>query len=73
MRQKIVPDPFLSLVNNMSYESFFFSNPVSFSGQNYQKKKGHGTSEQLLLRLRNKFRKIPLLIMHYLTKFDDVI
>ena len=52
---------------------FFFSNPVSFSGQNYQKKKGHGTSEQLLLRLRNKFRKIPLLIMHYLTKFDDVI
>ena len=27
---------------------FFLSNPVSFNGQNYQKQKGLGTSDQLL-------------------------
>ena len=32
-----------------------------------------GTSNQLLFRLRNKFVKIPLLVIYYLTKFDDVI
>ena len=52
---------------------FFLSNPVPFNSQNYQKQKGPGTSDQLLFRLRNKFRKIPLLVMYYLTKFDDVI
>ena len=52
--------------------SFFLSNPVSFSRQNYQKQKGPGTSDQSLFRLRNKFRKIPLLVVYYLTKFDDV-
>ena len=52
---------------------FFLSNPVPFNRQNYQKQKGSGTSDQLLFRLRNKFRKIPLLVMYYLTKFDDVI
>ena len=51
----------------------FFLNPVSFNGQNYQKQKGPGTSNQLLFRLKNKFRKIPVLIMYYLTKFDDII
>ena len=29
-------------------------------------------SAQSLFRLQNKFRKIPLLVMYYLTKFDDV-
>ena len=53
--------------------SFFLSNPVPFNRQNYQKQKGPGTSDQSLFRLRNKFRKIPLLVMYYLTKFDDVI
>ena len=53
--------------------SFFLSNPVPFNRQNYQKQKGPGTSDQLLFRLRNKFRKIPLLVMYYLSKFDDVI
>ena len=53
--------------------SFFLSNPVSFNRQNYQKQKGPGTSDQSLFRLRNKFRKIPLLVMYYLTKFDDVM
>ena len=53
--------------------SFFLLNPVPFSRPNYQKQKGPGTSDQLLLRLRNNLRKIPLLVMYYLTKFDDVI
>ena len=51
----------------------FLSNPVPFNRQNYQKQKGPGTSDQSLFRLQNKFRKTPLLVMYYLTKFDDVI
>ena len=42
---------------------FFVLNPVSFNGQNYQKQMGPGTSDQLLFRLQNKFRKIPLFVM----------
>ena len=53
--------------------SFFLLNPVPFNGQSYLKQKGSGTSDQSLFRLQNKFRKIPLLVMYYLTKFDDVI
>ena len=53
--------------------SFFLLNPVPFNKQNYQNQKGPGTSNQLLFRLKNKFRKIPLLVMYYLTKFDDKI
>ena len=52
--------------------SFFLSNPAPFNIQNYQKQKGPGNSDQLLFRLRNKFKKIPLLVMYYLPKFDDV-
>ena len=52
---------------------FFLPNPVPFNGQSYQKQKEPGTSDQSLFRLRNKFRKIPLLVIYYLTKFDDVI
>ena len=55
------------------FTSFFLSNLVPFNGQSYQKQKGPGTSDQSLFRLQNKFRKIPLLVMYYLTKFDDVI
>ena len=51
----------------------FFLNPVPFNGQNYQKQKGSGTSEQSLFRLQKKFRKIPLLFIYYLTKFHDAI
>ena len=51
---------------------FFLLNPVPFNAQNYQKKKGPGTSDQLLFKLQNKFRKIPSLGIYYLTKFDDV-
>ena len=53
--------------------SFFLSNPVPFNRQNYQKEQGPGTSDQSLLRLWNQFRKIPLLVMYYLAKFDDAI
>ena len=52
----------------------FLPNPVPFNGQSYQKQKRRpGTTIQLLFRLRNKFIKIPLLVIYYLTKFDDVI
>ena len=51
----------------------FLPNPVPFNRQNYQKQKGPGTSDQSLFRLQNKFRKIPLLVMYYLTKSDDVM
>ena len=49
---------------------FFLLYPVSFNGQSYQKQKGPGTSDQLVFRLRNKFRKIPLLVIYYLNKFE---
>ena len=41
----------------------FLSNPVTFNGKSYQKQKGPETNDQLLFRLRNKFRKILLLII----------
>ena len=52
---------------------FFLLNPVPFNGQNYQKQKEPGTSDQSLFRLQDKFREIPLLDIYYLTKFDDII
>ena len=52
---------------------FFLSNLVSLFGQSYQKQKGYGNSDQSLFRLQNKFRNIPLFIIYYLTKFDDVM
>ena len=52
---------------------FFLSNQVPFKWQSYQKQKRLGTSDQSLIRLQNKFRKIPLLVVYYWTKFDDLI
>ena len=52
---------------------FFLSNPVPFNGQSYLKQKGPGTSDQSLFRLKNELRKICLLVIRYLNKFDDVI
>ena len=52
---------------------FYLSNPVSFNGQNYQKQKGPGNSDQLLFRLQKKFTKISLLVIYYLTKSNGVI
>ena len=52
---------------------FFRLNPVPFNGQDYEKQKGPRTSDQSHFRLQNKFQKIPLLVMYYLTKFHDLI
>ena len=35
----------------------FLSNPVSFNGQDYEKQKRPGTSEQLFFRLQNMLQK----------------
>ena len=51
---------------------FFISNPVPFNRQSYQKQKGSGTSYHSLFTSRNNFRKIPLFVICYLIKFDDV-
>ena len=51
---------------------FFLSNSVPFKGQSYRKQKGPGTSDQYLFRLQKKSRKMPLLVIYYLTKFDDI-
>ena len=53
--------------------SFFLSNPIPFNGKSYLKQKGSGTSDQSLFRLKNNSRKIPLLVLFYVTKFDDTI
>ena len=52
---------------------FFLSSLVPFNRKNYQKQRAPGTSDQSLFRLQKKFRKIPLLAMYYMTKFDDGI
>ena len=52
---------------------FFLPNQVPFNVQSYQKQKGPGTSDQSLFRLQKKFGKTPLLVIYYLTKFNDVI
>ena len=61
------------LSKSLKKVNFFLSNPVPFNGQSYQKQKEPGTSDQSLFRLQNKFRKIHLLVIYYLTKFDDLI
>ena len=53
--------------------SFFLLKPVPFNRQYYQKQKWPGTSDQSLFRLPSKLRKIPVLVMYYLTRFDDVM
>ena len=50
---------------------FFLSNPVSFNEQSHQK--GPATSDQSPIRLQNKFTKISLLVIYYLTKCDGII
>ena len=42
---------------------YFFFRTQSLNVQNYQKQKGPGSSAQLLFRLRNKFKKITLLVI----------
>ena len=50
---------------------FFLLNSVPFNGQNCWNQKQPGTSNQSLLRLQNTLKQISLLVMYYLTKFDD--
>ena len=52
---------------------FFLSNPVPFNGQSCKKEKGSGAIHESLFRPQNKSRKIPLFVIYYLTKFDDVM
>ena len=87
VRQNLAPHPFFILLNNpkkgflkKDYQKafknlilVFLSTLVPFNGQSYQKQKGSGTSDQSLFRLQNRFRKIPLFVIYYLTKFDDVM
>ena len=51
---------------------FFLLNRISFNGQNCKMLMEPGTSDQSFFRLQNMFKKIPLLVLYYLTKFDDV-
>ena len=51
----------------------FLLSQVPFNGQSNQKQKGSETSDQSLFRLQNKFRKIPLFVIYYLTNFVDVM
>ena len=64
---------------------FFISNPVLFNGQTHQKKRNlklatnHSSGleskkkNKKKTRIQFKLKSIPLLVMHYLTKFVDVI
>ena len=70
-KQDILKDDYQTAFKKLTL--FFLLHPVPFNGQSYQKQKGPGTSDQLLFRLQNKFRKIPLFVICYLTKFDGVM
>ena len=63
-----------ALSKSLKKANFIFSlEPSPFSWTNLSKENSSGTSNKLLFRLRNKIRKIPLLVMYYLTKFNNVI
>ena len=44
-------------------KSIFSSNQIPFRGEGYEKQKDPGARDQLLFRLEDKFRKIPLLVI----------
>ena len=48
-------------------------NPAPFNRQNCNKQKEPGTGDQSYFRSQNNFKKIPLLVEYYLTKFDNEI
>ena len=55
---------------------FFLSNPVPFNGQSYQKHKGSRTSDRPVafqVTKQNNFKNISLFVIHYLTKFHDIM
>ena len=51
----------------------FLSNPVPFNRQDYEKQKEPQNSDQSFFRLQKKSKKIPILVMYYLIKLDDVL
>ena len=74
---KASPRPLLHARNSLKNEifrrriikkltSFFHSNPVRFNGQDFEKQKGPGTSDQSLFKLQDKLRKITLLMKQFL-------
>ena len=46
---------------------------LTFKGQDNENQKGPGSSDQPLFRFQDKFLKIPLLRMYYLTKYNNVL
>ena len=52
---------------------FFLLNPVPFNGKSYQKQKGSGTSDQPGSSGHKTSSEKFLYLLHYLTKFDDVM
>ena len=57
------------LSKSLKKGNFIFSfEPSSFQWTKLSKQKERGTSDQSLFRL-----KIPLFVMYYLNKFDDVV
>ena len=56
-----------------SLKLIFSFAPSLFQWTKLSKKKKPGTSDQSFFMLQNKCRKFPLLVMYYLTKFDNVI
>ena len=52
---------------------FFLLNLFPFNGRNCKEQKESRSSDQSFFRIQNKFRKFPLLVVYYLTKFDEVI
>ena len=71
LKQDILKEDYQKALKKLNL--FFLSNPVPFNGQTYQKQKGSEASDQSLFSLRNKFKNIPLFIINYLTKLNDVI
>ena len=54
-------------------KTFLKVNFVFSFKSSYQKQKGPGTIDLSLFKLQNKFTKMSLLVIYYLTKFDGVI
>ena len=52
---------------------FFFRAQFLLIGKNMKNKKGLELVTSLLFRFQNKFWKISLLVVYYLSKFDDII
>ena len=62
----VMPGVPLGKTDGFSWYAMRATRPERINGQNYQKQKEHGTSDQSLFRLWSKFRKIPVLVMYYI-------